>query len=396
MSIPKALVGSDLDIPALDRALDQTKAAVFLGRNAAFFGSLLCSLNFYWTSDIETAAVTPDILMWNPYWFLRLNQEQRRTILMHELWHPARLHHIRKGDRNHVIWNVACDHRINNDLLAEGYSFRGLSPCLDIRYKDAIEEDIYDDLVARGALLVDSWSGKTLDPNSPTADTDDDLLLDPDADPTTTQTTSVGKVVQAKQVAELAGEEVNLDPATESVLKQFLTPIIPWEIELSRFMQDLAKKNRTWRRPNRRFPELYLPSTQEDRGALEHLAYFLDVSGSVSDAEVLRFNSEVRYVKKRFNPKKMTLIQFDHEITDVTVFEQKDEFEKLVVIGRRGTDLVPVRQGIIDNQPTAAIVFSDLLVTPMEPLPKLIPMIWVAINNRMATVPHGKMIHIKG
>jgi predicted metal-dependent peptidase len=92
----------------------------------------------------------------------------------------------------------------------------------------------------------------------------------------------------------------------------------------------------------------------------------------------------------------MTLIQFDTKITDITVFEEKDKFEKLVVIGRGGTSFVPVRQWIIDNTPTAAIVFSDMGCEPMEPLPVQIPIVWIAINNRGSKVPFGTLIHIKG
>jgi predicted metal-dependent peptidase len=392
MSVPKPLIlGEDLDIPALNRALDQTKASVFLGKNASFFGSLLCSLNFYWTSDIKTAAVTPDILMWNPYWFLKLNLSQRKTVLMHELWHPALLHSIRRGDRDHELWNIACDHRINNNLLDDGYDFKGLDPCLDRQYKTMVEEDIYDHLDSLPKLIVNRGSWGPLDPTG-------DMIDDPDAsqDPTVAQTNAVGKVVQAKQVAELSGETVDLSGVVETLLKQFLAPVVPWEIHLARWMQDLANRKRSFRRPNRRYPGLYLPAVIESRGALEHLAYFLDVSGSVSDAEVLRFNSEVKYVKEKFKPKKMTLIQFDTKITDVVVFEEKDKFEKLVIIGRGGTDFTPVRQWIIDNTPTAAIVFSDMHCAPMEPLTVNIPILWVAINNREATVPFGKIIYIKG
>lgn len=396
MELPKAITGSDLDIPHLDRLFDQTKASVFLGKNASFFGSLLCSFNFYWTADIDTAAISPHTLMWNPYWFLGLNQSQRNTVLMHELWHPARLHSIRRGQRNPVIWNVANDHRINNDLLAEGYDFKGLKPCLDVQYKNAVEEDIYDDLCKRNGILFDAWTGKILSAE-PSDKPQGDMIDDPmDVDPTVAQTEAVGKVVQARQVAELSGETVDLSGVVETLLKQFLSPVVAWEQLLLRWMQELAKSRRSFQRPNRRYPNLYLPSRLENKGALSHLAYFLDVSGSVSDSEVLRFNSEIKYVKEKFNPKKMTLIQFDTKITNITVFEEKDEFNELVVIGRGGTSFECVRQWIQDNEPTAAIVFSDMGCSPMEMLTKAIPILWVAINNRGSTVPFGTLIHIKG
>ena len=70
----------------------------------------------------------------------------------------------RRGDRDPQIWNIACDHRINNDLLADGYSFKDLKPCLDINYKNMVEEDIYEDLLSkpRHIILVGSWTGLPL------------------------------------------------------------------------------------------------------------------------------------------------------------------------------------------------------------------------------------------
>ena len=76
------------------------------------------------------------------------------------------------------------------------------------------------------------------------------------------------------------------------------------------------------------------------------------------------------------------------------MFTAKDKFEKIVIVGRGGTKLGPVRQHIMDNQPTAAIIFSDMLVSPMRPGPTC-PILWVAISNKDAKVPFGKLIHIE-
>lgn len=404
MRKPKPL-GSDLDIPDLGRQLDKTKAKVFLGKNASFFGSLLCSMNFYWTADIKTAATDDISLMWNPYWFMKLNQEQRATVLMHELWHPARLHMIRRGDRDHQVFNVACDHRINNDLLDEGYDFKGLSPCLDRRYKDMVEEDIYEDLLARKATLMGSWTGQPYAPSPDDPESEEEGIYGQDGDmipgledvdPTAATQAAIGRIVQAKQVADLAGESTPLDGATEAILKQFLAPIVPWDVLLHRFMQELVKAGRSWNRPNRRYPDLYLPSTYLDKKKLEHLVFFEDVSGSISDRDALRFNSEVKFIKEKYDPKLLTLVQFDQEITQEVTFTQQDKFNEIKIVGRRGTDLTPVRDWIIKNRPTAAIIFSDLYCTPMEPLPFVLPTIWVALANKDATVNFGQLCHIRG
>ncbi|MFP3693432.1 DUF2201 family putative metallopeptidase, partial [Burkholderia sp. SIMBA_048] len=83
----------------LNRELDRTKSAVFLGKTAAFLGSILCSHNFVWSEEVPTAATNGITLWWNPSWFTKLPVETRKTVLVHELWHPARLHMLRLNGR---------------------------------------------------------------------------------------------------------------------------------------------------------------------------------------------------------------------------------------------------------------------------------------------------------
>lgn len=98
----------------LDKELDRTKAEVFIGSNAAFFGSLLCSLDFVWDNSIPTACTNDKQIMWNSDWFRTLEPKTRVTILVHELWHTARLHMVRRAGRNPKVWNQAC---IAGDVL---------------------------------------------------------------------------------------------------------------------------------------------------------------------------------------------------------------------------------------------------------------------------------------
>jgi predicted metal-dependent peptidase len=372
-----------IDLHQLTRELDRTKSAVFLGSNAAFLGSLMCSLTFSWTRDIETAATNGIDLYWNPDWFRKLPQKTRESVLLHELWHVARLHMVRLGTRCPDVWNQACDFRINNDLTNENYTFDGTKPCLDHSY-DAngimSEEDIYD-------LLMK--------PGSPPLPQQGDLagdILPPD---NAQKQAAVNAVVQAVQSAKMMGQAGNIPGDIEETLKQFLEPVIPWEVVLMQFFTDLITEDYSWRRPNRRYCDMYLPSRFTDDGRLEHLAYYLDVSGSITKQDILRFNSEVKYIQTVLKPQRLTLVQFDTRITNVKEFRESDPFDEIRVIGRGGTCLVPVREHIRETEPTAAIIFSDLCVKPMEPLGRDIPVIWVATGNPGATVPFGKLIHIK-
>lgn len=370
----------------MTRELDRTKSRIFLGNNAAFLGSVMSALEFFWSRDIPTAATDGVKFWWNPEWFLSLPEPTRPTVLVHELWHVARLHMLRRGERCPEIWNIACDYRINDDLERDGYDFTDSHGLLSQgRFPAEMpEEDIYDILIKNGKPQEKIWGQ---DPS----DGGGDMLPMDEGEASQV----INTVVKAIHQAKLSKEAGNLPGDIEQVVETFLAPVIPWEAELQRFFTDMLEDEFTWKRPNRRHlaQDMYLPSRFQDEGRLEHLIYYLDVSGSISDHDVKRFNSEVKYVKEQFNPKKMTLVQFDHGLRDEKVIEEDDAFDKVVVIGRGGTCLVEVREHMIKHNPTAAIIFTDLGVAPMEPLPTPIPIIW-AVTGDYGDVPFGKLIRI--
>lgn len=398
----------DFNIQELTRLLDITKSQVFMGRGAAFFGPLMSYLQFVWSEDMKTAATDGLTFYWNPRWFLKLDPEVRKTVLMHELWHNARLHILRCGTRDPKIWNFACDIRINNDLHNEGYSFAGTSPWMDHTIDAGgrmAEEDIYDHLMSMAAselqklmdLLGDAWSG---DPPGNDPDDDDvgDMLSVPDGQEKITASDVLNGVVSATHQAKMAGQPGDIPGEVQHTLKQFLAPVIPWEAKLHKFFFDLVEEDYQWSRPNRRMLDImYLPSRFEDEGKLDHLIYYLDVSGSVTDAQVIRFNSEVKYIWDVLQPKKLTLVLFDTIIQAEYVFHQGDPFEEVIVVGRGGTCLICVREHMIQHNPTAAIIFTDLGCAPMEYLPagQQVPTIWVAISNKTTPIPFGERINIR-
>lgn len=373
------------DYTELNKQLDKVKSKVFQEKNAAFFGPLMCSLEFRWSEEIPTAATNGIEILWNPSFFKEMPFNTNKTILLHELNHAARLHAVRRVDRNPEIWNYACDIRINNDLQNEGYSFEDSNPWImhqvDVKGPMA-EEDIYDYLMKKAIPVPSSGSfGKG---------TEGDML----PLPSDKKQQAVNNVVRAVQQAKATNAAGSIPGGVESMLNEFLKPIIPWESALMKFFTDLLSEEYTWRRPNRRYQDVYLPSRFTDDGRLEHLMYFLDVSGSITEKEIQRFNSEVKYIQDTLKPQKLTLIQFDTQIQDVRVFEEGEPFSKIKIVGRGGTSLVCVRDYIEKHKPTAAVIFSDLYCTPMQKLKQEIPIIWIVVNSLAQNPSFGKVIRI--
>lgn len=392
-----------IDVPdesALDLLLDRTKGRLFFKKGAGFLGSLVCDHRYIWDDEAPTAWCNGETIGWNPQFFMWLTPEERVTVLAHELWHTGFDHMSRLYERCPDIWNQAADHVINNMLQEHGFVFGdnllSLGLCLDPQFKDMSTEEVYDKLPKPPSGQPNP--NLPPDPNGPPAQGSSGqghkgMSGDIKAPPKGTNPDDIkGKLVKAAQASRMSKEAGIIPGETELIIDEFLNPILPWEVLLQRFFTDLSNDDYSWKRPSRRYEDEYLPSLSGENG-LEHLIYYLDVSGSVSDGDVLRFNSEVKHIHESLRPKRLTLVTFDTKIQDTYEFEQDMPFDKVTLHGRGGTSLEPVRQHIIKNKPTAAVIFSDLYVRPMTPDPQY-PILWVVVGNKRAKPAFGQAIHI--
>lgn len=354
-----------------DRALDQVKAATFIGKNAAFLGCLLCGLTFSWSKEIPTAGVTTNNrFIWNPDWFDSLTFEERKFILLHELWHIALLHGIRCGNRDPQKWVAACDYRINANLINDGYEQMPAGGLIneDWMSPEWSEEDIYKELPAN-FNNKQAWGGDSLDQMS--------------------QTEQIALVQTALNAAKMAGD---VPGEVEKTFHEFVKPKLNWKVLLHRYLLDLIEPDYSWIKPNRRFRDIYLPSLLPQEGRLISIAVFLDTSGSISDEEIKRFTSEVKFIQENLNPEKLMVIQFDTQIQDEKIYTSEDRFKDIEIKGYGGTSFKPVRNYILKHKPTLSLIFTDLEAVPMEEVGKN-KVIWVTTANFDAEV--GETIHVE-
>lgn len=379
----------------LDRLLAKAKGQLFFKHAAGFLGSLLCDHNFVWDDTCTTAWCNGATIGWNPKLFTWLTGEERVTVLAHELWHTGYLHMTRLGSKRCPdIWNEAADHVINNRLLEDGYIFgeklMSLRPCINKAYKNMTTEQVYDLLVPPfGQPMPQPQGQPQTDGTGSASGMSDDLRESPNSKE---QEAVVGKIIRAIQASKMAREAGVVPGEVELIIDKFLNPILPWEVLLSQFFTDISRDDYSWSRPSRRYETEYLPSMKGENG-LEHLIYYLDISGSISDQEILRFNSEVRHIHETYAPKRLTLITFDIKIQDVYEFTDDMPFEKIVVHGRGGTRLDEVQEHIQKHRPSAAVIFSDLYCPPMAQNPGS-PVLWIVVSHPTAKVPFGQMIHL--
>lgn len=393
------------DQATLDRQLAKAKGRLFFKKGAGFLGSLLCNHALIWDHSCKTAWCNGETIGFSPAFFSKLPAEGQVTLLAHELWHTGFDHMNRIGDRDPTLWNYAADFVINLMLQNSGFDFTGMNPLLDEQFKDMSTEQVYDLLVDNNfqppkklKVLCEGNAGGTPEEQNQGAgeasDSGEDIPdLFGDIRPGASPETVIGKLVQAKQSAIMSKEAGSIPGEIEQIIEEFLSPILPWETLLYRFFEDLSNDDYSWRRPNRRHEDEYLPSLMGENG-LEHLAYFFDVSGSVTDKQLNRCHAELKFIHGSLRPKMLTLITFDTKIQDVYEFAQDETFEKITIHGRGGTSLDPVYHWINAKRPTAAIVFSDLYCNPMTADPK-VPILWVILDNKSAKTTFGQEIHIR-
>lgn len=379
----------------LQRMLDQVKAKVFMGDNAAFLGSIMCSLNFQWDTEIPTAATDGLDLRWNPEWFLKIPPKSRITVLLHELWHVAKLHMLRMEKRDAKIWNYACDIRINNDLEANQRTFEGVENCWKDRSIDKngilAEEQIYDILYkdAFKIPMTGSWG-------QPSEGGDLEAGTGTVKKGSIKANQVLSAVVRAVQQAEAAGQAGQLPGDLKSILKSFLEPLVPWTTVLMQFFTDLTNEDYSWKRPNRRYIDMYLPSLSAEEGKLDEIAIFIDCSASVVDKQLQRFLSEVKYIQEVLRPNKLTIIQFDVILQNIKEYSLDEPMDEVRIHGRGGTSLEKVREWIEKNRPSAVVIFSDLEVYPMERPSFPVPILWARNKTPYSIIPsYGKIVDVK-
>lgn len=383
----------------LKEMYDRAKMGLFVKKGAMFISTLYFSLKMSWDTSIETACTNGHYLKINPQFFQKISKEMRPTLLAHEAWHVGLLHPLRRGNRDPEKWNAACDYAINIMLKDLGYHFDPNLGLLDEQYRGMSAEQIYDKLPdpPEGGGGFSNMGGMGSDLHQPgtppPGNQPDNGNGQPQPTPQEIENQIISTLVKATMQSKMSGKEAGVIPGElEAFLEAMLNPKLPWETILENHMNDLIKDDYSWARPNRRFmPDFYLPSQFGD--GLSQINWYMDISGSVTDDQIRRFNSEVRHVHERFTPKATNIISFDTRIQDEYTFTDDERFTGLAFHGRGGTSLDCVFEHARRANPDLMIVFSDLECRRITEEPPF-PVIWICADNPRATVEFGRLIHM--
>lgn len=354
------------------KALDKTKIQLMAHIDTAFFTTVCFSLKHLWDESIPTACTNGYNIRFNPDFFLRQSPEERLFLLLHEVLHVCYQHMTRLQERDPQKWNIAADHVINLQLFERGFRMPQ-GGCADPQYKGLSTEEVYK-------LLPDAdYSANPMDIESP------------DQSPEELSEHLAEIIVRASVQSKIQGDTSGTIPGEVQIfLDKLLTPKLPWQRILQKYLHSLSKSDYSFRKFNRRFfPKYHLPSLHSE--TLMAIAIAVDTSGSVSDTEFNQFVTEIHSILRMQKPEKITLIQFDTAIKAVDEIRSVKELSKVEFHGRGGTRIEPVLQWAETNKPQLLLVFSDGHFRFYREGSRT-NVVWLIHNNAGFEPPFGKLI----
>lgn len=404
----------------VERKLTEARTALVLSE--PFFGQLALRLRLESNDTIKTARTNGLMLHVNQDWVMDMPAAELRGVLAHEVMHCGMGHASRRHGRDIKRWNEACDHAVNLELLKAGF----LLPkghLADSRFEGKSAESIFTLLEAeqrqRGAQgggkpkegqgQPQAGQGHQAAGNPPaTGPQGDDL--DPggcggveDAPAEDGGIASEAEleanarewevaVAQAAQAAKGAGK---LPGALDRLAKALVNPKQDWKEVLRRFCVDKAQSESTWSRPNRRMVAqgIYFPSSKPV--GMGQLAVIIDVSGSIDQAQLDRFATELNAIAEDTVPASIRLIYCDTKVTSDQTYLTDEYPVTIRAQGGGGTDMGPAFQRLAesDDQPVAIVCLTDLDFGSRWPADPGIPTLWAATGRRNKA-PWGEVVSV--
>jgi hypothetical protein len=389
------------------------------------------------TKDVPIAATDGDNIMINPDAFLGKDTGGPRLdggfglpecwlIMAHEVMHnvyndPAMMHRCRKSGvvpmndgstlpYNHDMMNRAMDYRINALLVESKIGRMPKNPdgtifgCYDPKIATANDSvlDIYKKLYedeqgggGKGKGPGKPQPGKgpggfdqVLAPGTSMGTNPDDAANQRSQDQWDVEMAAARTIEQARSQGDMAA-------ALQQMFKNILEPTVPWTDHIATIIRRRwGVGSYDWRRPDRRWigHDVYIPAP----GGMQAgwLVIWRDMSGSMSDNEVMQCTAELHGIVEECHPKRITVIDCDSRIHKVHELEGPEGLIDLHCrTAHGGTSIHPVMQWIGDQmeKPNLFIGFTDgEFDFPIEPS---FQTIWASVRDH--EYPYGDVVRVR-
>jgi predicted metal-dependent peptidase len=317
--------------------------------------------------------------------------DQQVTVLYHEVMHVLRNHAGRAGQRDHMLWNIAGDAEINDDIIGEGkWEFPGtpVTPNAFNEPDGQLAEAYYEKLMQQAQQQLQQLQKQ----KGHTCGSAADGHARPyEQGPPSKEQPGVGEV-QADMIRKHVAEEIksrgNAPAHLQRWAEQLLTPKVDWRAQLKTLVRQAVavvcgRDDYSFARASRRtFPDVILPATVSPQ---PEVAVVLDTSGSISNEQLGQALSELKGVLRAVPSVRVLCV--DAAVHSVQkVFSPKN----FKVEGGGGTDM---GKGIeaamqLNPKPSVIIVLTDGYTPwPTEPPPAKVIIGLIGKNANDQNVP---------
>ena len=223
----------------------------------------------------------------------------------------------------------------------------------------------------------------------PPEDYEGDVIIQSDDTPENAKIASDNQLIKAVNMSKAAGEDPGKIPGDIlRYVEELLNPKLSWDVILRNYMDSYAKDDYSWRKPNKKFPDIYLPSLYSD--SIENISVLIDTSGSITDDDLKIFFTEIQAIKDSLNPEALWVGSFDTQLYKSKLF---DNFTNMKLQGGGGTYSTPIKERIENSNPNILLVFSDMYMN-FDSLKDVDydHLYWIATAGYIPVVPLGTII----
>ena len=396
---------SDTVDPRVDDSVREKLVTARIGLllKAPFFGNLATRLKLVNADSwLGTAATDGRNFYYNTEFVNKLKPRELEFLFGHEVLHNVYDHIGRTGDfRDRRLFNCAADFCVNADLIEQRIGDK-INPCLfDAKYKGWSAEEVYDDLYDKAEKidisdLLEQMLDEHLEGEGKGGDEEQDGNKDGKGRPQLSEEERRQIRDEVREALLQAAQAVgagNLPSGVKRLIKDLTKPVVNWRELLQQQIQSTIKDDFTWMRPNRRSWHMDAIMPGMKPGNQIDVCIAIDTSGSIGEADIKDFLSEIKGIMEAYDEYKIQVWSFDTEIYNHETFtsENMDDISQYEPAGGGGTDFMANWEHMKLNniEPKKFIMFTDGMPYSSWGDPDYCDTVFIIKGNQDAEPPFG-------
>ena len=361
-----------------------TKIKIRLLTQYPFFGVLALYFKYELSDDIESAATDGESIFFNKDWLNKLTDGEISWVIAHEVMHNALNHFERRKGRNYELFNVAADYAIHSILkdFEDSYFKMPAKSLYSEMFKKLCAEDIYEYFIRNKVK------------------TDIPFMFDDHS----LWNSSIGQPewdARMLSAAKLASSKLTGHPPEfiNNILSKITPPKKDWKTLLNELIIP-ETYDYSFCPPDKRYSdsEFIMPDFNSSDETTENIAFFIDISGSVNEREVIEVYSEILGAINQFGNLKGYLGYFNTTVYNFSPFENIQDVLGNVPLKGGGTNFNAPFEFIKKEKTdikTIVILTDGMAEFPNDILH--IPTLWIINNDRKKNIkaPFGITSYLK-